>query len=199
MNLRNTFINALRHFFRNNMPRVNKFAEFHRTSVIIPPATISGRSNIYISNGCSIDSDSVLYATNAKIIIKQYFVAAKGLTILTGAHERRVGRFCASITESEKNHDIGLDSDVIINEDVWAGINVTVMPGVEIGRGCTIAASAVVTKSTPPYSLWAGVPAKFIKFYWSIDQIIEHELALYPEEDRLTREKLEQIFEKYQK
>ena len=199
MNFRNTFINGLRHLFIKNMPRTNKFAEFHSTSRITPPTTIFGRSNIYISNNCSIDSDSVLYATNARIVIKQYFVSAKGLTIITGAHERRIGRFCASITESEKNHDIGLDQDVIINEDVWAGINVTIMQGVEIGRGCTIAASAVVTKSTPPYSIYAGVPARFIKFYWTIDQIIDHEIQLYPVEERYTREELEQIFEKYQK
>ncbi len=197
MNLRNTFINGLRHFFTKNMPKVNKFGEFHKSSGITPPTSISGRHNIYISNNCSIDADSVLYATNAKIVIKQYFIAAKGLTIITGAHERRIGRFCASITESEKNHNIGLDRDVIINEDVWTGINVTIMPGVEVGRGCTIAASAVVTKSTPPYSICAGVPAKFIKFYWSIDQIIEHEIQLYPKEERYTREELEQIFEKY--
>ena len=73
------------------------------------------------------------------------------------------------------------------------------MQGVEIGRGCTIAASAVVTKSTPPYSICAGVPARFIKFYWTIDQIIDHEIQLYPVEERYTREELEQIFEKYQK
>lgn len=199
MNLRNTFINGIRNFFISNMPKVGKFAHFDETSVLTPPATISGRSNIYVANNCNIASGSTLFATNAKITIKEYFVAAKGLTIITGSHERRVGRFCASITEREKNHEIGLDNDVIINEDVWAGINVTVMPGVEIGRGTTIAASAVVTASMPPYCICAGVPARFIKFYWTIDQILEHESILYPSEERYTREELEQIFEKYQK
>jgi serine acetyltransferase len=92
-----------------------------------------------------------------------------------------------------------LDKDVIINEDVWAGINVTVMPGVEIGRGTTIAASSVVTKSIPPYCICAGVPAKFIKFYWDIEEILRHEEMLYPITERYTREQLETIFEKYQK
>lgn len=199
MNLRNTIICGIRNFLIWNMPRVRKFGEFHKTSVLVPPATISGRENIYISNNCSIDSDSVFYATNARIVIKKYFVAAKGLTVITGDHERRIGRFCASITESEKNHSIGLDKDVIINEDVWAGINVTVMPGVEIGRGTTIAASSVVTKSIPPYCICAGVPAKFIKFYWDIEEILRHEEMLYPITERYTREQLETIFEKYQK
>ena len=199
MNLRNTFISGIRNFFISNTPRVGKFAHFDKTSILCPPSTISGRGNIYVANNCNIASGSTLFATNAKITIKQYFVAAKGLTIITGSHERRVGRFCASITEQEKNHDLGLDKDVIINEDVWAGINVTIMQGVEIGRGTTIAASAVVTTSVPPYCVCGGVPARFIKFYWTIDQILEHESHLYPAEERYTREELEQIFKTYQK
>lgn len=92
----------------------------------------------------TIGSNAILYATNAKIIIKKYFVSAYGLKISTGQHERRIGRFLASISEKEKNHNIGLDKDVIINEDVWAGFDVTIMAGVEIGRGVTIAAGLLL-------------------------------------------------------
>lgn len=197
MNIRNTFINGIRNFIRENMPVVSKFGEFHKSSVLVPPVSISGRRNIYVANNCSIASNAILYATNAKIVIKQYFVSAKGLHIITGAHERRVGRFCASITEAEKDHSIGLDKDVIINEDVWAGMDVTILPGVTVGRGCTLAACSVLTKSTPPYSIWGGQPARFIKFYWDIDQIIEHEMQLYPKDERYTRQQLEEIFKQY--
>ena len=68
---------------------------------------------------------------------------------------------------------------------------------VTIGRGTTVAAGAVVTKPMPPYCVCGGVPAKFIKFYWTIDQILEHESKLYSEEDRYTREQLERIFAEY--
>ena len=44
-----------------------------------------------------------------------------------------------------------------------------------------------------------GQPARFIKFYWDIDQIIEHERQLYNEEERYTREQLENIFKQYPK
>lgn len=140
---------------------------------------------------------TVLFATNARIVIKQWFVASHNLKIITGDHERRVGRFCASITEKDKNHNIALDQDVIINEDVWCGMNVVILKGVIIGRGCTICAGAVVSKSTPPYSIIGGIPAKVIKFYWTIDEILKHELELYPENERYSREELEEIFREY--
>ena len=51
---------------------------------------------------------------------------------------------------------------VTIEEDVWTGANITILPGVTIGRGTVVAAGAVVTKDIPPYSIAAGVPAKVV-------------------------------------
>jgi len=52
---------------------------------------------------------------------------------------------------------------VVIGNNCWLGGGVTILAGVTIGDGCVIAAGAVVTKSMPPNSIVAGVPAKFIK------------------------------------
>lgn len=54
---------------------------------------------------------------------------------------------------------------VIINDDVWIGEFVTVLPGVTIGKGSVIGAMSVVTKDIPPYSIAVGSPAKVIKRY----------------------------------
>lgn len=53
--------------------------------------------------------------------------------------------------------------DVVIEDDVWIGRRVMIMPGVRIGKGSVIAAGAVVTKDVPPYSVAGGVPAKILK------------------------------------
>lgn len=56
-----------------------------------------------------------------------------------------------------------IDKKIIVEENVWIGANVTILPGVRIGRYSAIAAGSVVTKEVTPFTLVAGVPAKVIK------------------------------------
>lgn len=176
---------------------VNKIGHVGETVSLPYDIRVSGGKNIWIDNKVNIGSGVVLMAKASTITIKHNVVASHNLKIITGDHERRVGTFCNMITESTKNHNLGLDKPVVIEPDVWIGMNVVILKGVTIGRGATISAGAVVHRSMPPYSICGGVPAKVIKFYWTIDQILEHESKLYSEEERYTREQLEEIFAKY--
>ena len=70
-----------------------------------------------------------------------------------------------------KRTDITMDKQgwstektVVIEDDVWIGSRVTILPGVTIGEGSIIGASSVVTKSCPPYSIVAGNPAVVVKY-----------------------------------
>lgn len=161
--------------------------------ILSPPIYIVNPKNVFLSSNCSIASNSWISALNAKFICKGNCAIAEGLTVHTGNHARVIGRFVSDIKEADKPE--GYDQDVVIENDVWIGCNVTLLAGVTIGRGATIAAGAVVTKSMPPYSICGGVPAKPIKFYWTIDQIIEHESKLYPPKERYTRIELEKLIE----
>lgn len=51
---------------------------------------------------------------------------------------------------------------VSIEDDVWIGSRVTILPGVKIGSGSIVGAAAVVTKNVEPFSIVAGNPAKII-------------------------------------
>lgn len=52
---------------------------------------------------------------------------------------------------------------VTIGKNAWIGMNVTICPGVRIGKYAVVAAGAVVTKDIPDYAVAGGVPAKIIK------------------------------------
>lgn len=52
---------------------------------------------------------------------------------------------------------------IVIEDDVWIGANAIVLKGVTLGKGCVVAAGAVVTKSVPAYALVGGNPARIIK------------------------------------
>ena len=122
---------------------------------------------------------------NSKFIMKRGCLTAEGLVVVTSNHRQHIGQFL------QGNNDDNEYKDIIVEEDVWIGINVTLLAGAHIGRGAIIGACSVVTKEIPPYAVAVGNPAKVIKFKWSIDDILKHESMLYPENERFTREELE--------
>lgn len=164
-------------------------------TIITPPYNFGNKRNIFIYDNVGIGSNSFISATNAKFIIKGNCAIAENFTVHTGNHANIIGMFVSDINELNKPK--GYDNEVIIEKDVWIGCNVTILAGVKVGRGSIIAAGAVVSKDIPPYSIIGGVPAKVIKFRWTIEEILKHEQILYPENERLNKNELEEIFKKY--
>ena len=55
-------------------------------------------------------------------------------------------------------------SKISVGHDVWIGDRVSALPGVKFSNGSVIGSGSIVTKSTKPYGIYAGNPAKLIKF-----------------------------------
>ena len=51
----------------------------------------------------------------------------------------------------------------MVGNDVWIGRNSVILPGVHIGDGAVIAAQSVVSRDVPPYTVYGGNPARFLK------------------------------------
>ena len=81
--------------------------------------------------------------------------------------------FCSNNSFTEEFSYVDDDKKILceIGNDVWIATNALLVCGSEplrVGDGCIVAAGAVVTRSTPPYSIVAGVPAKVIG--WRFDE-----------------------------
>lgn len=80
-----------------------------------------------------------------------------------------IGHACTLLTT---DHEIGPSDQrcgyrdvgpIVIEDGVWLGANVTVLPGVRIGRASVVAAGAVVARDVEPNTLVGGVPARLIR------------------------------------
>jgi acetyltransferase-like isoleucine patch superfamily enzyme len=68
----------------------------------------------------------------------------------------------SDITVPIKDQGI-VKTPVRVGPDVWVGTKVTLLRGVNVGRGCVLAAHTVVNKDLPDYSVAVGVPARVVR------------------------------------
>lgn len=69
--------------------------------------------------------------------------------------------------------------ETVFEADCWVGEGAIIKQGIRLGRGCVVAAGAVVIRSVEPYSVVAGVPAAVKKQRFSPEQMVEHERQLF--------------------
>lgn len=74
---------------------------------------------------------------------------------------------------------LGMNSKVVIEDDVWVGYGAIILSGVLVGQGSIIAAGSVVTKNVEPFSIYAGNPAKKIKDRFESQTVLEEHLHNY--------------------
>lgn len=115
---------------------------------------------ITIGNNVSIESDCHISAIN-NVAIGNNVLIASFVYISDHTH--------GDVNDSETpllqplKRPLYSKGPIIIEDDVWLGEKVSVMPGVHIGRGAIIGANSVVTKDIPAYAIAVGSPAKVIK------------------------------------
>lgn len=114
-----------------------------------------------IDYGCNISLGKRFYA-NFNLTILDCGLVTIGNRCMFGPN---VSIFAATHeTEVQSRRDnIEYARPVVIGDDCWVGGNVVILPGVTIGRGCTIGAMSVVSKDIPDFSVAIGQPARVVK------------------------------------
>jgi acetyltransferase-like isoleucine patch superfamily enzyme len=143
-------------------------------------------SKIEIGNGCSFRSDftSNLVGVNRKCIITTLRRNAEikignnsgfSGTVIAAAGSIKIGDrvLCGANTTITDYDWHGIDPDkrnkaaeprpVVIEDNVWLGLNSVVLKGVTIGKNSVIGANSVVVKSIPENVIAAGNPCKVIR------------------------------------
>nr|WP_082586722.1 DapH/DapD/GlmU-related protein [Flavobacterium sp. Root935] len=114
---------------------------------------------IIIGNNVSIQKDCHIGAIN-KIILGDNVLLASKVYISDHSHGEITKEAILLPPSKRKLYSKG---PVIIEDNVWLGENVVVLPGVTIGENTVVGANAVVTKSIPKNSVVGGNPARVIR------------------------------------
>ena len=171
------------------------FGTAGRNAVIGFPVYITKPQAVHIEENAVIRlGTKILNSEKEHVYIGKFTVVGVNCVIIANGHRSTVGIPHVLLGASHINDK---SQDIHIEEDVWIGANVTIMPGANLGRGCIAGACSTVTKPVPPYALVVGSPAKIVGVKFNIEQILEHEKQLYPSSERMSREALEELFAKY--
>lgn len=125
--------------------------ELDQTTILIPPFYTDFGRNIIIGKGCMIQQCCTFFDRGGIIIGNNVAIAPK-VNLITLNHDF-----------SPTNRDATFCSPITIEDNVWIGINSTVLPGITIGKNAVVAANSVVTKNVTPNTIVGGNPAKYIK------------------------------------
>ena len=188
-------IDKIKSFKHCMMPSRSDFGSAGKNIQVGFPVYIATVKNVHMEQNTVLRAGvSIQNGKSEHVYIKKYSVIGRDVSIVTNSHRSTVGIPQCILGASHINDT---SRSLTIGEDVWVGTRATILSGGDLGRGCIVGACSLVTKPVPPYALVAGSPAKIIGVKFSIDQILEHEKALYPKNERFSREFLEDLFAKY--
>ncbi|MDD1062157.1 sugar O-acetyltransferase [Streptomyces cocklensis] len=122
-------------------------------TVLLPPFHAGFGSNVHIGDDF-FGNVNLTFVDDVDIRIGDGVMIAPSVTLTTTGHP----------VHPSRRTDFGRFSEPIVIEDkVWIGSNVVVLPGVRIGYGSVIGAGSVVSRDIPPMVVAVGVPCRVVR------------------------------------
>lgn len=129
---------------------ISKILKLGEGSSIIPPFQCDLGFNISVGKNSLINYRCVLLDT-VQIKIGDNVMIGPSCNLVTAIHPKDPSERCRTIVGGRQ---------IVIENDVWLGANVTVLPGITIGEGSVVGAGSVVTKNVPSNTTVVGNPAR---------------------------------------
>lgn len=117
--------------------------------------------NTYIGSDCCVNFN-VVFLDSGEIRIGDRVLIGPNCSLLTPIHPTEAEARAFHTASDGHKYLIIRALPIIIEDDVWIGGNVTVLPGVKIGAGAIVGAGSVVTKDVEPGATVVGNPAHLI-------------------------------------
>ena len=120
-----------------------------------PYSNTSGQ--LIIEDGTIIGSHANIRAAGGSIFIGKNSSIAQQVSLIASNH---------TVSNELPYKDSPWDESktgILIEENVWIGAGVVVLPGCAIGKNSIVGAGSVVTKSIPANEVWVGVPARKLR------------------------------------
>lgn len=139
------------------------------------PLTVLGGENISIGNNFRSMGHDYLYGNNGQILIGDNLSLNTNVQIGSSGGKVVIGNdvlIGPNVVIRAADHGLSRESlirdqahvggVITIEDDVWIGANAVILKDVKLGRGCVVAAGAVVASEVEPYVIVGGIPAKKI-------------------------------------
>ena len=148
---------------------ISPHAEFRRPHLVSIGDHVAIDSGVYITTGAEIGDYVHLspYITciggeKSKWVVEDFVSVACGCRVICGS-DKFLGEGFTSVTVPEEYRDTVVFSTIRLGRFSGIGTNAVIMPGVTVGEGSVVGACSLVTKSTEPWTIYVGVPARPIK------------------------------------
>ncbi len=117
----------------------------------------TGHHNIFLGSNIYL-VDTLINAgdTLGKVTIEDYVFFGHGVKILARGHNYKVF--------NKQRQQETIEKPIHIKEGAWVSSEVIILGGVTVGKNSVIGAGSVLTKNVPDNAIFAGNPAKLIKY-----------------------------------